>query len=186
MCYYDTLPQYIAVSTQYLVQIHFGILMDTTASLGGEWLYMEEWMVTLVWLYSSIAQVYNNCASTVLTQFMQAVQSYGWPCRVRSDQGLENIEVARAMIQHRGLGRRSHITVYVLWYGGYRLFRSIWWQGPFLFALHLSSRIQRQLQRFVHSWNRHPLRTEGNQSPITLWTDGIQEALHNPCDTSNS
>ena len=153
----------------------------------------------------------NNRASTVLPQFMQAVQSYGWPCRVRSDQGLENIEVARAMIRHRGLGRRSHITgasvhnqrIERLWRDTFNsvahLYYSMFYDmedtgclDPFddrdLFCLHyiFLPRIQCQLQQFVHSWNRHPLRTERNQSPITLWTNGIQEALHNPCDTSNS
>ena len=51
----------------------------------------------------------NNCATTVLNHFVHAVQ-FEWPSRVRSDQGLENVDVARAMITQRGLERGSHIA----------------------------------------------------------------------------
>ena len=51
----------------------------------------------------------NNRSSTVLELFQQAIRRYGWPSRVRSDLGLENIDVARAMIAFRGTGRSSHI-----------------------------------------------------------------------------
>ena len=34
----------------------------------------------------------------------------GWPSKVRSDKGGENVEVASAMISVRGTGRKSHIT----------------------------------------------------------------------------
>ena len=51
----------------------------------------------------------NNRSSTVLELFQQAVRSYGWPSRLRSDLDLENIDVARAMIAFRGTGRSSHI-----------------------------------------------------------------------------
>ena len=40
----------------------------------------------------------NNSADKVMKLFMKAVQINGWPSRVRSDMGGENIEVARAMI----------------------------------------------------------------------------------------
>lgn len=52
----------------------------------------------------------NNRAETVLHLFLQAGNSYGYPSRVRSDQGLENIEVARWMISNMGVDRGSHIT----------------------------------------------------------------------------
>ena len=60
--------------------------------------------------YSHLAASTNNRASTVLRLFLQGTQSYGWPSWVRSDQGLENVDVARAMLMARGLGRASHIA----------------------------------------------------------------------------
>lgn len=52
----------------------------------------------------------NNSAETVLQLFVQAVGEYGIPSRVRSDYGIENIEVARLMISRMGTNRGSHIT----------------------------------------------------------------------------
>lgn len=60
----------------------------------------------VVYLHAST----DNKASTVLEQFQTAVQCYNLPSRVRSDLGMENIEVARIMLQSRGLNRGSHIT----------------------------------------------------------------------------
>ena len=42
--------------------------------------------------------------------FTKAVQSNGWPARVCSDMGGENVEVARAMIIARDLSHSSHIA----------------------------------------------------------------------------
>lgn len=52
----------------------------------------------------------NNRADTVLQLFISATREYGIPSRVRSDHGLENVEVARFMINHMGTNRGSHIT----------------------------------------------------------------------------
>ena len=51
----------------------------------------------------------NNSAATVLA-LLAAVQSYGWPSRLRSDKAGENVEVGRAMLQHRGFNRGSIIA----------------------------------------------------------------------------
>ena len=52
----------------------------------------------------------NNRASTVYDLFLGAVGQYGLPSRVRTDQGRENVQVARHMLQNRGVNRRSIIV----------------------------------------------------------------------------
>ena len=52
----------------------------------------------------------NNRAVTVEALFRGAVHECGWPVRVRSDRGGENVDVARAMLTVRGTGRHSHIV----------------------------------------------------------------------------
>ena len=49
-------------------------------------------------------------ASTVLALFREAISYYNVPSRVRSDRGLENVEVGRFMIQTKGMNRGSIIT----------------------------------------------------------------------------
>ena len=52
----------------------------------------------------------NNRAATVYNLFLKAVQQYGLPSCVRSDQGSENQLVARHMNERRGAERGSMIT----------------------------------------------------------------------------
>lgn len=44
----------------------------------------------------------NNKADTVLQNFVEAVQRWGLPEKVRSDKGGENVKVAEFMICNRG------------------------------------------------------------------------------------
>ena len=42
----------------------------------------------------------NNRAATVLQCFIEAVEKFGLPSRVRSDKGTENVGVCRFMLEH--------------------------------------------------------------------------------------
>ena len=52
---------------------------------------MNEYSRKIVYLHGSVI------VDTVMKLFMKAVQINGWPSRVHSDIGGENIEVARTM-----------------------------------------------------------------------------------------
>lgn len=140
----------------------------------------------------------NNRASTVYESFINAVQKYGVPSRVRTDQGRENILVAQFMLERNGRDRGSIITgssvhnqrIERLWRDMhrcviqlyYRLFYYFEQSGLLdpvnelhLFALHYVyvPRINKSLKAFMDGWNMHGLRTENNLSPMQLYTAGL-------------
>ena len=49
----------------------------------------------------------NNLAGTVLQYFMDGIQEFGISSRVRGNRGVENVSVARFMIDQKGVNRGS-------------------------------------------------------------------------------
>lgn len=139
----------------------------------------------------------NNCASTVYDLFLKASWQYGLPSRIRCDQGGENLQVARHMLRHRGIERRSVLVgssvhnqrIERLWRDMHRCITSVYYRlfyfleqhnllNPIndvhIFSLHYVylPRINQALQEFVQSWNHHGMRTEQGQTPHQLFTSG--------------
>ena len=135
--------------------------------------------------------------------FMKGVQRFGLPSRVRTDQGRENIEVARYMLRQCGCNRSSVLVgssvhnqrIEQTWRDlhhcitriYYRLFYHLEHCGVLnplskrdLFALHYVylPRINESITTFADSWNHYGLRTAHNDSPLQPYTTGYLQLRH--------
>lgn len=147
--------------------------------------------------------IYLKCetsiqAEPVLEYFVEAIERYGLPSRVRSDHGYENIMVAFFMNILRGLNRGSHITgksvhnqrIERLWVDVYKeVCDPIYCELYDLEREHLlevdntmnrfcvqyvyKTVINKRLLSFQSAWNVHNLRTANNQTPRQLWLEGM-------------
>lgn len=143
----------------------------------------------------------NNKADTLLCCFMEAVDKYGIPSRIRTGQGLENVRIVD-MISRRGTNRGSAITgksthnqrIERLWRDVYQGVLALYYQlfyfmedekilDPLndlhLVALHhvYLHKIQEKLDIWNRAWSQHRMRTT-RSSPIRMWVSGqLQNAV---------
>ena len=138
----------------------------------------------------------NNCATTGMDAFQEGVDVYGQPVHIHSDHGGENTEVWRHMLTTWDdpscviTGSSTHNEqVERMWRDVTRcissscinLFTTLETKGALdpineveMFCLHyvVIPHLNKSLADFQGSWNHHSLSSEGNLSPLQLYTEG--------------
>uniref|UniRef100_A0A1X7VRJ2 Integrase core domain-containing protein n=1 Tax=Amphimedon queenslandica TaxID=400682 RepID=A0A1X7VRJ2_AMPQE len=146
----------------------------------------------------------NNCARTVLQNFMQATTAHFVPSRVRCDYGGENIEVAKFMLATRGFNRGSILTgssvhnqrIERLWRDVFQRVTGTFYKlfsemeeidilNPLnivhIYCLHyiFLPRIQNALDMFMSAWNHHPISGEKIYLLYNYLLKGTHKLLQN-------
>lgn len=140
----------------------------------------------------------DNKSQTVFQLFLDSLPTFKCLRRIPSDQGTENIDVARWMFNHFGPSARPFLTglsvhnqrIERLW-KDVNLYVTSCFSNLFyymesleildpldevhLFALHYiyKPRINQALKLFATQWNSHPLSIERNMTPYQLWVEGF-------------
>lgn len=151
----------------------------------------------------------NNESGTVLNLFDEAISQYGFPLRIRTDAGGENSLIWRRMMEYHGnsscviIGSSVHNQrVERMWRDVNRLvsnqFRSEFYtleeQGDLdvdnetdLYCLHIaySTVINKVLEEYRSGYNNHSVRTEGNYTPIQLFSTN-QHLFRLQCQASTA
>ncbi|XP_051974469.1 uncharacterized protein LOC127637440 [Xyrauchen texanus] len=147
----------------------------------------------------------NNKAKIAFGFFMDGIEKNGWPSRVRADQGVENVDIARCMFTVRGTCRGSFIAgksvhnqrVERLWRdvwtavtsSYYNVLHSLEEEGllDLSNAVHLFCvryvfipRIHTDLQHFIEMWNCIPCERREICHRISC---GILECCKHPCQS---
>ncbi|RVE62483.1 hypothetical protein OJAV_G00157510 [Oryzias javanicus] len=149
----------------------------------------------------------NNRAATAFAAFKRATDQHGISLRVRGDQGVENVGIARFMFTVRGTDRGSFISgksvhnqrIERLWRDIRVCVTSSYYDtlhnleednlldasSQDIFCVHQTflPRLDLDLQAFVEGWNNHPLSTEMNRTPEQMWCLGM---MSNPVDQPES
>ncbi|CAC5389517.1 unnamed protein product [Mytilus coruscus] len=129
----------------------------------------------------------NNKAETVASCFLEGVNEFGLPLRVRSDKGMENSKVADFMIERRGANRGSMIVgksvhnqrIERLWRDVFDGVLAYYYE---LFYFMEDEGLLDPLEEIhMEAWAHHRLRT-AKSSPIRLWLAG---QMNNPIGTQN-
>ncbi|XP_051997736.1 uncharacterized protein LOC127654572 [Xyrauchen texanus] len=139
----------------------------------------------------------NNKASTALGFFMSSVEKFGFPLRVRGDQGSKMSALLNACSLFMAVAEQATCREKVCIIKGWSLWRDVWMAVTRVYyeLLHgleeeclldpsnslqlfcaqyiFVPRLQMDLDTFTAGWDNHPLRTEQNLTPNQLWTIGL-------------
>ena len=152
----------------------------------------------------------DNKADSVLSAFVNGVQKYGMPRKVRTDHGGENIEVWRTMMSEHSsdkcvitgssthnerierLWRDVHRSVIVTFANVFRQLEDDKQLDPLnevdIYCLHSTyvPHIQQSLDAFVQAWNNHAISTEHNATPEQLFLTSLLESAQVESDSESS